>query len=1343
MGAVFRARDLAGGEWVALKTLELQTVKAIAMFEREYRTLATLDHPSVARTFDYGTAKDGRRYYTMELIEGDDLNTLAPQPWRQLCTHLREIAEVLSLLHGRGLLHRDVSPRNVRVGRDGRARLLDFGALAPLAEKSDVVGTPACIAPEAIERRVLDNRADLFSLGATAYIALSGRRAYEVTTLESAEYAYCQPVVSLRSLLPDVPVELDDLILMLLQIDRERRPASAADVIERLSAIAGHSEARDAEIPAGHFASPHLVGRMRELQELRGHLEGAMLGRGTALAIEGAPRMGRTRLAHEALLEARLCGATAVFIEGDSGQTGSACDQLLHALAIAAPHAAKTCFEAEPLLAAAFASVHTMSTRADLPLARDASGALQAAIVRAVEALASLLPLTIIVDDAHLLDSVSAGVFFGLAHGAAQRRLLLTLTVSAGATLPPAIERTLQISARIKLRQLSSEAVDALVTSTFGQVPHRARFARWLESVGGGNPANSLDLMEALVRKRVITRMSGSWSLPEELPQSLLPASIEDALAAILADLEADALELARLIAVQRGSVPLALCRRLMSPRTEPQVQALCDVLLAERVVSSGASGYRIAHDGYRTALLSPLSAADRARLHRSAGEALLAHAGHTGSAAEAARMSPEVVHACLQAGWHLLHGGDADRGRDLLRTMGLQLTRYGQSIVDAVPALESALAAYEAEGRSIYERVNLMTPLTLAGTFLDPRLTYRYSEQVLETLGEAIGIELALKLSRDLPKRAVLYTALAWAAARMPFTMRKLVARDFIDAIQGFVGIASAVLGTYGTLGDEVSAQRVLARLQPFAWFPPEHPAAITYRFQCALGDLAAGHHAKCLRTCREVLVWMKTPASVKALTAEPRRLYLVGLHIAIGNINVFRSDGRVFESIRELEQAATPAALESAAGLRASHHLGRGEIREYLAAREALDVLAAQGGSPWRQDVIMPRSTWWVEAQCEDALGLKRSVRQLEANSKWSQTLSNTHAAAHACYLADRGLVAEALDRYGQPLEAATRPPTVAAVRVAGGYARVLRQSGQAERARELCQRTLDWLSADERELTCIVHGVELELGRALAAIGDMTAAAQHLDALCQAQQTHDNPLLHALSQIGRAELALAMNQAEIFDRHIAEAERWTARTQYSALYGVIHRLRARARGAGLRRDDVSLAPGPNAELAAVRHAIAACRGEAARQQLALDFLIEHARAAAGFLFLAERNLLRLAAPLHGLEPSDALQAELERRVREWHAEDLDTSGFETCTALQTVVEASVRQDPIASFEANVGSAYRIVFLSLHQTDGRHLIGVAALVEGKHPLRTLTAPLLDALASGLYQTGDATVMR
>ena len=87
-------------------------------------------------------------------------------------------------------MHRDISPRNVRCTRDGRAKLIDFGAMVPMGPSAQVVGTPAFIAPEVVHRSALDARTDLYSLGATLYYALTGRMPYPARDFASVLEAW-------------------------------------------------------------------------------------------------------------------------------------------------------------------------------------------------------------------------------------------------------------------------------------------------------------------------------------------------------------------------------------------------------------------------------------------------------------------------------------------------------------------------------------------------------------------------------------------------------------------------------------------------------------------------------------------------------------------------------------------------------------------------------------------------------------------------------------------------------------------------------------------------------------------------------------------------------------------------------------------------------------------------------------------------------------------------------------------------------------------------------------------------------------------------------------------------
>src|SRR5579872_7255069 len=257
MGVVYRVFDRSLGEERALKRLNREAVEQpflVEAFEREFQVLAGIDHPRIIRVFDYGVDEVGP-YYTMELIDGEDLRRAAPLPYREACRYLRDVAASLALLHARRLIHRDLSPANVRMTPDGHCKLLDFGALSAFGNTRLVVGTPPAIPPEAVEGAPLDQRADLYSLGALGYWMLTGRHAYPAKQIDELEQAWKTPPPAPSTLVEGVPKDLDALVLTLLRADPLARPPSAAEVIARLN-ILGElppEEGADAERMAESF----------------------------------------------------------------------------------------------------------------------------------------------------------------------------------------------------------------------------------------------------------------------------------------------------------------------------------------------------------------------------------------------------------------------------------------------------------------------------------------------------------------------------------------------------------------------------------------------------------------------------------------------------------------------------------------------------------------------------------------------------------------------------------------------------------------------------------------------------------------------------------------------------------------------------------------------------------------------------------------------------------------------------------------------------------------------------------------------------------------------------------
>src|SRR5262252_545364 len=144
MGVVYRVRELRSGAQLALKQLlvgsdAMRSVSMAALFEREFHALAQLAHPRVIEVYDYTVDPEGS-FYTMELLDGGDLHGRAPLDPRQACTLMLDVCSSLALLHARRLVHRDISPRNVRCTRDGRAKLIDVGAMVPMGPCQHTVG---------------------------------------------------------------------------------------------------------------------------------------------------------------------------------------------------------------------------------------------------------------------------------------------------------------------------------------------------------------------------------------------------------------------------------------------------------------------------------------------------------------------------------------------------------------------------------------------------------------------------------------------------------------------------------------------------------------------------------------------------------------------------------------------------------------------------------------------------------------------------------------------------------------------------------------------------------------------------------------------------------------------------------------------------------------------------------------------------------------------------------------------------------------------------------------------------------------------------------------------------
>src|SRR5881398_2619133 len=272
MGEVYRAEDLTLSQVVALKFLPealTQDAAALARFHAEVRNARQVSHPNVCRVFDIGET-DGTLFLTMEYVDGEDLASvvrrigrLSPDKATEIA---RQICAGLAAAHERGVIHRDLKPANVMLDGAGKIRITDFGlaGIAATIKGAEVrAGTPAYMAPEQLAGRDVSVRSDIYSLGLILYEILTGKRAFEASTLpELIKLREQGTITNPSTLVRDLDPLIERVILRCLELQPEKRPSTALQVA---AALPG-GDPLAAALAAGETPSPQMVAAAGEVE---------------------------------------------------------------------------------------------------------------------------------------------------------------------------------------------------------------------------------------------------------------------------------------------------------------------------------------------------------------------------------------------------------------------------------------------------------------------------------------------------------------------------------------------------------------------------------------------------------------------------------------------------------------------------------------------------------------------------------------------------------------------------------------------------------------------------------------------------------------------------------------------------------------------------------------------------------------------------------------------------------------------------------------------------------------------------------------------------------------------
>jgi tetratricopeptide (TPR) repeat protein len=673
MGEVYRAEDTRLQRRVAIKKLHGDTSgDNWRRLLREARAAAALSHPSIVTVHSVEEVEN-QCFIVMELVDGATLaDRLArgPLDLSEICEIGAQVSDALAAAHAVGIVHHDVTPRNILLAAGGRAKLADFGLSRAVEPRNlslestrtgpQIAGTVYYMSPEQARGDPCTSRTDLFSLGSVLYHAGTGRRPFE----GSNHFAVLDAIATVEPPQPSairagLPPAFDTLLGRLLAKrveDRTIDALQAAGALRTLSAslAAGGRTLTDAVRATPRERTP-FVGRARELTQLSAALSRASAGEGTTIVITGDAGMGKTALVDAFLHAPDTLAVNALVCRGQSVEYSGAGDPYMPVIDALAPMVAQPGHGLHEIV-----RTHAPSWRSQFPgvyppeeitstpptparLARELGDALSAA--------ARSRPVVMILEDLHWADPSTVELLRHLAHRAARIALLNVATCraeEAAAAGSPINQVLAELEARgvcdtIELTRLDEVNVRNYLERRFGLGQFLTPLASLLSKATEGHPLFLISLAQLFVQRGDLRRVDDEWRLttPTDRLPLVIPRTVQAVIRRKLAALEEADRRLLQQASIEGQEFSTGVLSTLM--RTDPAtLEERLDVMARRsRIVTSvgperyadGTWGarYQFAHALYQNVVYDDLSPTRRADLHRQVAERVAAlHSGRT-----------------------------------------------------------------------------------------------------------------------------------------------------------------------------------------------------------------------------------------------------------------------------------------------------------------------------------------------------------------------------------------------------------------------------------------------------------------------------------------------------------------------------------------------------------------------------------------------------------------------------------------------------------------------------------------------------------------------------------------
>jgi tetratricopeptide (TPR) repeat protein len=643
-------RDVA---FALIKTEKLDDATRLRV-TREAQAMGRLgDHPNIVTIHDMGE-HEGQPYIVLPVMSGGDVEGLIEKahehhlPIAQTVSIAKAVCRGLEFAHSKGIIHRDLKPGNVWLSADGTAKIGDFGLavavdLSRLTQSGMMVGTVAYMPPEQAMGGKVTNKADLYSLGAMLYEMVTGRPPFiGDDSIAIIGQHINTPPVSPTWHRADLPPALETLILQLLEKDPEKRPESAAVVLQALEAIeAGKvKEEPSREAPTENPLYRRVfVGREPELKQLQSAFEGAMSGQGALMMVMGEPGIGKTALCEQLSTYVTLRGGRTLV--GHCYEEGSlSLPYLAFVEALRSYVLSRETRDLRRELGTGAADIARIvsEVREKLKVEPKPSESPEEERYRLMQAVTSFLtnaatvqPLLVVLEDLHDSDKGTLEMLTHVSRNLSGARLLIV-----GTYRDVEVDRTHPLSAalaelrrvatfnRVLLRGLNADEVRRMLESIVRQdVPWG--LAEAVHRQTEGNPLFVQEVVRYLVEEGLISREEGHWKATT-LEMSI-PEGLRDVVGKRLSGLSQECNRILNIASVIGREFRLAVLQKVADVSDDELFAALEEAkgtaVVEERSMVGAAVTYRFTHAFFRQTLYEEIIAPRRIRLHQQVGKAL------------------------------------------------------------------------------------------------------------------------------------------------------------------------------------------------------------------------------------------------------------------------------------------------------------------------------------------------------------------------------------------------------------------------------------------------------------------------------------------------------------------------------------------------------------------------------------------------------------------------------------------------------------------------------------------------------------------------------------------------